>query len=81
MSDTWQLRLDDGVLTVELTAGIESAEFERLYDGIVQEISAVQAVLIDVGRIQMTNTASQLLDSLVAQLEARGLTVTVLRRP
>ena len=81
MSDAWNLHLDDGVLTVELTAGIESAEFERLYDGIVREISAIEAVLIDVGGIQMTNTGSQLLDSLIAQLEARGLTVTVLRRP
>jgi hypothetical protein len=81
MSDAWNLDLDDGVLTVELRAGIESTEFERLYDGIVREISAVEAVLIDVGGIQMTNTGSQLLDSLVAQLEARGLTVTVLRRP
>ena len=60
MSDAWNLHLDDGVLTVELTAGIESAEFERLYDGLVREISAVEAVLIDVGGIQMTNTGSQL---------------------
>jgi len=81
MSDAWNLDLDDGVLTVELRAGIESTEFELLYDGIVREISAVEAVLIDVGGIQMTSTGSQLLDSLVAQLEARGLTVTVLRRP
>ena len=45
MSDAWNLHLDDGVLTVELTAGIESAEFERLYDGIVQEITAVEVVV------------------------------------
>jgi hypothetical protein len=81
MSGTWHLHLDDGVLTVDLTAGIESADFERLYDGIVQEISAVEGVHIDIGHTPMTNTGRLLLNSLVAQLEARGLSVTVQPRP
>jgi hypothetical protein len=78
MSGTWHLQLEDGVLTVELTSGIESADFERLYDGIVREISAVERVHIVVGPTPMTTTGGQLLSSLVAQLEARGLAVTVL---
>lgn len=77
MSATWHLQLEGGVLTVELSSGIESADFERLYDGIVREISAVERVHIDVGAAAMTTTGTQLLGSLVAQLEARGLSVTV----
>jgi hypothetical protein len=77
MSGTWHLQLVDGVLTVELRSGIESADFERLYDGIVREINAVDRVHIDIGATLLTSTGNQLLGSLVAQLEARGLSVTV----
>jgi hypothetical protein len=81
MSAPWNLQLEDGILTVELASGIESADFERLYDGIVREISAVERVHIDVGATPLTATGSQLLGALVAQLEARGLSVTLSPAP
>lgn len=81
MSADWRLELVDGVLHVDLTGGLQSSDFERLYDGILQEMRAVDGVLIDIGDAKMTGTGDFLLDSLVAQLRARDVSVTVLRRP
>jgi hypothetical protein len=76
-----RLELADGVLRVDLTAGVVAADFERLYDGILQEIRTVHEVIVDVRGAQVSNTGNFLLGSLVAQLQARDVAVTVLRDP
>jgi hypothetical protein len=76
-----RLNIVDGVLYVDLSEGIHAPEFEGLYDNILEEVSAETVVLVDVAGAKMSGTGDFLLDSLVTQLRARDVSVTVLRRP
>jgi hypothetical protein len=75
----WRFELVERVLRIDLTDGIEAGDFERLYDGILQQIADIDGVLIDLGDVTLSGTGTFLLDSLVANLRARDIATSVLR--
>jgi hypothetical protein len=81
MSPAWRIEVTDRILRVDLTRGIEAGEFEHLYDDILLGIGEADEVSIDLGDATLTATGDFLLNSLVANLQAREVRATVLRRP
>jgi hypothetical protein len=75
----WRLEPDGRTLRIDLVTWLEGSEWERLFDGITQEISSVDRVTFVVPQ-EGPATAQLLLESFVQALQGRGLTVEVQRR-
>ena len=80
MPPAWRIEVTERILRVDLTHGIEAGRFEQLYDDILLGVGDADEVSIDLGDVTLTATGAFLLDSLVANLRARDVPTTVLRR-
>ena len=80
MSPPWHQELTGRTLRVDVTAGMLAADWERLLDGVVREISAVDLVVL-VARPTVENglTYEKLLHALVESLEKRGVSTRIER--
>ena len=81
MPPAWRIEVTERILRVDLTHGIEAGDLEHLYDDILLRVGEADEVSIDLGDATLTATGDSLLDSLVANLRARDVPTTVLRRP
>jgi len=76
----WRLEPHGRTLRIELDGWLEGGDWERLFDGITQEIAAVDTVVFVVPP-EGPATAQVLMESFVTALQGRGLEVEVQRRP
>ena len=81
MPPAWRIEVNERIMRVDLTAGIEAGDLEHLYDDILLGIGEADEVTIDLGEATLTATGDFLLDSLVANLGSRDVRTTVLRSP
>jgi hypothetical protein len=81
MPPAWRIEVVDRILRVDLTGGIEAGDFEHLYDDILLQVGEADGAVVDLGDATLTATGDSLLDKLVANLRARDIPTTVLRRP
>jgi hypothetical protein len=75
----WRLEPHGRTLRIELEEWLGGGDWERLFDGITQEIAAVDTVVFVVPP-EGPATAQLLMESFVAALQGRGLEVHVERR-
>lgn len=78
----WRLELDGRTVRVDVTSGMEPGDWERLLDGILHEIDALDLVVV-IARPAVENTVATelLLESLVKNLERRALATRIERAP
>ena len=80
MSPPWHQELNGRTLRVDVTEGMEPADWERLLDGIVREITAVDVVVvIALPAAENGLTYEMLLEALVESLEKRGVSTRIER--
>jgi hypothetical protein len=76
----WRLEPHGRILRIDLVDWLEGSDWERLFDGITQEIGAVDTVVFVVPP-EGPATAQLLMETFVQALQGRGLEVQVQRRP
>jgi hypothetical protein len=76
----WRLEPHGRTLRIDLVDWLEGSDWERLFDGITQEIEAVDTVVFVVPP-EGPATAQLLMETFVQALQGRGLEVQVQRRP
>jgi hypothetical protein len=76
----WRVDRGDSTLSVDITEGMESQDWERLLETILHEIDGIDAVvLVASPAFFNTVTTELLIEALAKNLERRGLEVRIER--
>jgi hypothetical protein len=71
----WIMDIRERELVVNLSPGVEGGEWDRLLDAIIQELSNVDRVRLEVPASYESGNERQVLDTMVHVLIRRGLDV------